>query len=262
MTDRILLDRDGPVAIITLSNPARRNAFTPDMRRAITARLQELFLDNACRAIILTGENGHFCAGADLSRVDPAAPRPTALATRENMKEVHQLLKALHAGPKPVIAAVEGLAYGGGLSMALACDRIVAAKSARFGAAFSKLAILGDMGILYTLKQRVGLAAAKHILALGPQITGEEAVQMRLADELAEEGGALTAALAVARTYAEMAAPLSLAYTKAAYANGIDRIEDAFQAELDYLPLVIASKDFQEALSAFKEKRAPVFSGA
>jgi enoyl-CoA hydratase/carnithine racemase len=90
---------------------------------------------------------------------------------------------------------------------------------------------------------------------------GEEAVRIRLADQLAEEGEARAVAVEVARGYAE-AAPLSIAYTKAAYANGINSLEDAFRAELDYLPLTAGSADFQEAMAAFREKRPPSFRGS
>lgn len=258
---QIILERDGHIAVITLSNPGRRNAFTPEMRRTITAHLETLGADTGCRAIVLTGSDGHFCAGADLSRVDPDQPQMTPEALRENTREVHHLVRALFCGPKPVIAAIEGLAYGGGLAMALACDHVVAARTARCGAAFSKLGIIADVGALYTLQIRLGVPGAKRFLALSPQVDGVEAVRIGLADELVEEGQAVPAALAVARRYAE-AAPLSLACTKAAYGRGIGSLEDAFQAELDYLPLTVASADFQEALKAFREKRLPVFTGA
>jgi len=257
---QILLARDGDIAVITLSNPERRNAFTPEMRRTITRHLETLGADAGCRAVVLTGSGGHFCSGADLSRVDPAQPPMTAEALRDNTRDVHRLVRALFAGPKPVIAAVEGLAYGGGLAIALACDHVVAARTASFGAGFSKLGIIADVGALYTLQIRLGVVGAKRFLALSPRIDGEEAVRTGLADELAGPGEALPAAIAVARRYAE-AAPLSLAYTKAAYGRGIGSLEDAFQAELDYLPLTVASADFQEALAAFREKRPPVFRG-
>lgn len=261
MADQVQLERDGPIAIITLSNPEKRNAFTPDMRRTITGHLRTLATDAGCRAIVLTGTGGHFCAGADLSRVDPKRPAWTAMELRENTKQVHELVRALFCGPKPVIAAVEGFAYGGGLAMAIACDHVVAARTARFGAAFSKLGIIADVGALYTLQLRLGVPAAKQFLALNAQVGGEEAVRMRLADQMAEEGEALAAAIALARRYAE-AAPLSIAYTKAAYANGIGTLEEAFRAELDYLPLTAGSADFQEAMAAFREKRAPNFRGS
>jgi enoyl-CoA hydratase/carnithine racemase len=261
MDDQIRLDRDGAIAIITLSNPERRNAFTPEMRRAITRHLETLAGDSGCRAVVLTGSGGDFCAGADLSRVGPDTAPMSAEALRENTRDVHRLVRALFGGPKPVIAAVEGLAYGGGLAIALACDHVVAARTARFGAAFSKLGIIADVGAFYTLQLRLGVVGAKRFLALGPQVGGEEAVRMGLADEAAEPGEALAAALGAASRYAEVA-PLSLAYTKAAYGRGIESLEDAFQAELDFLPLTVASADFKEALKAFREKRPPIFTGA
>ncbi|SNS16000.1 short chain enoyl-CoA hydratase /Enoyl-CoA hydratase [Sphingomonas laterariae] len=260
MAEEILLERDGAIAILTIANPARRNAFTPDMRRALSRHLEVLATDPDCRAIILAGADGHFCAGADLSRVDPAQPPMSAIALRENTKQVHQLVRALFSGPKPVIAAVEGLAFGGGLGLALACDHVVAARTARFGAAFAKVGIIADVGVLHTLQIRLGVARAKRFLALGEQVDGEAAVRIGLADDLAETGAALATAKQVAGRYAE-AAPLSIAYTKAAYARGLETLEDTFQAELDYLPLTVASEDFREALTAFREKRPPRFTG-
>jgi enoyl-CoA hydratase/carnithine racemase len=231
------------------------------MRRRAGALLAELAVDAGCRAVVLTGAGGHFCAGADLSRVDEGAPHPGPLALRENQREVLLLIERLVSGPKPVVAAVEGLAVGGGLSMALACDHVVAARTARLGTAFSRIGIIGDMGILWTLKERVGLAAAKRLLALSSQLSGEEAHALGMVDELAEEGGALAAAQAMARRYAE-AAPLSVAYVKAAYGQGINTLADACRAELDYLPLVTQSNDFRNAVAAFKKKVPPVFTGS
>jgi 2-(1,2-epoxy-1,2-dihydrophenyl)acetyl-CoA isomerase len=260
MSGGVQLDHTGAIATVTLSNPEKRNAFSPDMRRELTALMNTLMVESETRAIVLTGAGGHFCAGADLSRVDESKPPATALETRQNLREVHILIRTLFAGPKPVIAAVEGIAFGGGFSIALACDWIVAAKTARFGAAFAKLGIVGDMGVNYTLKARIGLVATRRMLTLGAEINGEEAVRIGVADELAEPGAALATALVAAEAYAR-AAPLAAAYTKAAYGNGIETLEDAFRAELDYLPVVVQSADFREALTAFKEKRPPAFTG-
>jgi len=261
MSPFVTLERDGAIAVITLNKPDKRNAFCPEMRRAAAAHLRALATDAQCRAVVLTGTGGNFCAGADLSRVDQNAPPQTALETRQNMQEVHELIRLLFAGPKPVIAAVEGLAFGGGFSIALACDQIVASRTARFGTAFAKLGLIGDMGIAYTLKARVGLTTARRMLALGTQLDAEEALKLGVADTLTEPGQALAAALDIARSYAA-SAPLTIAYTKATYGNGIETIEDAFRAELDYLPIVIHSADFQNALAAFKEKRPPIFDGS
>lgn len=261
MSEDILLARDGAVATLTLNKPDKRNAFTRDMRLEIMAHLTALYADNACRAIVLTGAGGHFSSGADLSKVDENAAPWTPVQTRENFKEVHQLVRMIVDGPKAVIAAVEGLAYGGGFSLALACDHVVAARNARFGGAFCKLGLMPDMGLLWSLKERVGMAKAKRITLLGREVSGEQADAMGMIEDLCEPGEALATAQAVALSYGDVA-PLSLAFTKAAYARGVHTIEDAFAAEMDYVPMLNTSNDFRAAVQAFKEKRKPTFTGS
>ncbi len=261
MSDDILLERDGAVAVITLNKPAKRNAFSRDMRLEMMAHLTALNADPACRAIVLTGAGGHFSSGADLSNVDADAAPWTPVQTRENFKEVHQLVRLIVSGPKPVIAAVEGLAYGGGFALALACDHVVAAPTARFGGAFCKLGLMPDMGLLWSLKERVGVARAKRITLLGAEVSGEQAHAMCMIEDLCEPGGALAGARAVALSYGDVA-PLSVAFTKAAYANGVHTLEDAFRAEMDYVPMLNTSSDFRAAVQAFKDKRKPTFTGS
>jgi 2-(1,2-epoxy-1,2-dihydrophenyl)acetyl-CoA isomerase len=257
----IRLDRDGAVAVLTIDKPDRRNAFSRDMRMLLLEQLGQLAWDEGCRAIVLTGAGDHFSAGADISNVSSDAPPWTLAQTRENMREVHRLVRAVVDGPKPVIAAVEGLAYGGGMALALACDEVVASSAARFGSAFCKLGLIGDMGLMYTLKQRVGLAKAKRIILQGREISGAEAGRIGMVDEVVEPGTALAAAKALALSYVELA-PLSIAYTKASYARGIDTIEDAFAAETDYIPILNRTEDFRAAIAAFKTKTKPVFKGS
>ncbi|MDB5445270.1 MAG: Enoyl-CoA hydratase/isomerase [Phenylobacterium sp.] len=261
MSTQVLLRRNGPVAVITINQPAKRNAFTRDMRMEMLEHLNALYGDGECRAIVLTGAERDFSSGADLSTVDENAAPWTALRTRQNFKEVHQLVRALVEGPKPVVAAVEGLAYGGGFALTLACDHVVAARTARLGGAFCRLGLMGDMGLLWTLKERVGIARAKRIMLLGEEIGGAAAAELGLVDDLVEPGEALATAEAMAARYAEVA-PLSMAFTKAAYANGVHTLEDAFRAEIDYVPLLNTSNDFRAALLAFKEKRKPTFTGS
>lgn len=258
MTDvapTVTLDRDGAVAVLTLSNPARRNAFTPEMRRSLTSHLVALSRDDGCRAIVLAGEGAHFCSGADLSRVDPNMPPPSIIATRENMKEVHGLIRAIAAGPKPVVAAVEGIAAGGGLSIALACDHLVVAENARLVTAFARLGLIGDLGIMWSLQQRVGPIAAKRLLMAPNEIAGDAAVARGLADELCPPGGAMAAAMVAARAFAALA-PLSVALTKAVYAEGAHSLEQVLQRELDLIPLVNQSDYFKEAIAAFAKPKS------
>lgn len=243
---------DGNIAVLTLVNPARRNAFTPDMRRLLTRHLVECGRDDAVRAIVLRGDGAHFCAGADLSRVDPSLPPPSTNATRENMKEVHGLVRAIAAGAKPVVAAVEGIAAGGGLSIALACDHIVVADNARLVTAFAKLGLVGDLGIMWSLCQRVGPVAAKKLLMIPTELSGTQAAARGLADEAVAPGGAFDAAMAAARTLAS-SAPLTVALTKGVFAEGIGSLESVLQRELDLVPLVNQSDEFKQALAAFRK---------
>jgi enoyl-CoA hydratase/carnithine racemase len=254
------LTREGPIATLTLNRPERRNAFTRDMRMAMIAEIEALNLDDDCRAVVLTGAGGHFSAGADISNVGKDEAPWSLIKTRENMAEVHRLVRAIATSPKVFVAAVEGLAFGGGFALAAACDQLVAAKTARFGAAFCKLGLIGDMGLMWSLKERVGLARAKRIILLGNEVSGTEAAELGLADDVVETGEALAAALELAGRFADVA-PLSMAYTKASYARGIESIEDAFACELDYVPILNRTEDFKAAVQAFQTKTRPVFTG-
>lgn len=258
--DGVELTRDGTTAILTLNVPGKRNAFTRDMRMDMIDKIAALNLDDGCRAIVLTGASGHFSAGADISNVGKGAAPWSLIQTRENMAEVHRLVRAIVVSPKLFIAAVEGLAFGGGFALAAACDQLVAARDARFGAAFAKLGLLGDMGLMWSLKERVGLARAKKIILLGREVGGEEAGNIGLADLVTAPGAALAEALALAAAFADVA-PLSLAYTKASFARGIDTLEDAFTCEMDYVPILNRTEDFKTAVAAFQAKEKPVFSG-
>ncbi len=118
----IKVERHDSVAIATLSNPDKRNAFTPYMRRSLTEALNELNRTVEIRAVILTGDGQHFCVGADVSATGSTSVPRTTVQIRENTKEVNQLLQAIVTAPKPYIAAVDGDAFGGGMSLAIACD--------------------------------------------------------------------------------------------------------------------------------------------
>jgi 2-(1,2-epoxy-1,2-dihydrophenyl)acetyl-CoA isomerase len=249
------------IAIVTMSNPERRNAFYPEMRRKLTAILLDLGGEADVRAIVLTGHEGHFCAGADVSRMRRGDTRtPGALQVRETMKEVSQLLRLIAAGSKPVIAAVEGDAFGAGLSIAAASDVVVASRDARFGAPFTKIGILPDMGLLFTLPRRVGLSRAKQMMMLAEPMGGEEAARIGLVDRLCEPRDALRAAIEFGGRFTAVA-PVPVALIKAALADGVTSIEDAIRIERDLQPLLSSTSDAQEGITAFKEKRKPGFLG-
>ncbi|MDY0013114.1 MAG: enoyl-CoA hydratase/isomerase family protein [Rhodocyclaceae bacterium] len=254
----IILERDGNVAILTLRNPARRNAFTKDMRRTLTAKLFELQTDPTVRAIVLTGAEGHFCSGADVSKLGPMEMGP--LDYRVWLLDTNTLLRTVADGVKPIICAIEGDCIGAGFSLALLCDFMIVSKKARLGAFFAKIGLLPDMGIMYTLQRRVGMAQMRKMLMFAEPVSGEDGEKIGLADELVEPGQAL----AVAKQWAagfDNVAPLVLGGIRVALRNGINSVDDAIRAEQDLQPYMSGSADLKEGMKAFFEKRKPQFIG-
>jgi enoyl-CoA hydratase/carnithine racemase len=227
--DPVSVARDGPVAIVTMAYPERRNAFSLRMRTGLLATFDELMhRDAACRAIVLTGAGGVFCAGGDISEMKE---RPITDA-REVFDVPSQLVRTIVNGPKPVVAAVEGVAYGAGLSLACASDHVVAAMNARFCAVFVRIGLLPDTGLLWTLARRVGAGKARELMMLASEVDGTEAHRLGIADRSAAPGEALATAIDVARTLAGLPAE-AVALFKAAMATG-DTPDDVARAEVDY----------------------------
>lgn len=248
--------REGPVAIVTLNNPHRRNAMGRHMRQLLRDTIHRLMIDDPdSRAIVLTGAGEHFCAGADISEMT----KRTILQSREILAESCAVVRDLLAGPKPVVAAVEGVAFGAGLSLAVAADYVVAASTARFCAAFLRVGLIPDTGILWTLPKRIGMARAREMLSLATEIDGNQAVAIDLANEGVEPGAARARAIEVALSLAALP-PLGVALLKESLTTATT-MEGALRAEIDYQPILRRSNDHQAACKAFMEKTEPVFTG-
>jgi len=254
--DMVPLARDGAVAVLTLSFPARRNAYCLQMRTQLRERLEAAMADAEVRAIVLTGAGGHFCAGGDISEMEAR----TLLENRERWNLVAALIRLIALGPKPVVAAVEGAAMGAGLSIASLADHVVAALDAKFGAAFVKVGLMPDMGALWSLQHRVGRAKAREILGLARVFDGAEAGRIGLANDVVESGRVMTAALAVAQEYAQLP-PVAVALLKSALAQGADSLDAAIRSEVEFQAVAMDTRDHAEAVRAFLDKRAPRFEG-
>lgn len=254
MADEILLQRDGVIGTLTLSNPGKLNAMSQAMRDALTSRLRELNDDPEVRAILLTGADGTFSAGADMDGWSEKSIHECRVRLRRGGS---QLIRELVAGPKPVVAAVEGHAYGAGLALSCAADYLVAGEGAKFCCAFTKVGFVPDLGMMFTLPRRVGHAKALQLIALAEVVPAERALALGLADEVVAKGGALLRAREMALRFAETP-PIAFDLVKGTLARGLEAM---IQAELDLQPMPWLSEDHEEGKRAFREKRPPRFMG-
>lgn len=194
--ETITLAVEDGVAVITLDRPQARNALDDRMRVELPEALQSVAADDAVGAVILTGAGSHFCSGGDLRAM--TAER-TAFQSRERMRVLNQFTAALVNLEKPVIAAVDGVAFGGGFSMALAADFVLATPAATFCAVFARVGLVPDMGSMYLLPRAVGLQRAKEIMFSARVIGAEEARALGLVLALHPADELLAAAKAMAR---------------------------------------------------------------
>ncbi len=255
------LDKDTAtgVATLTLDRPPR-NALEREMARDLDAALTDLADDNSVRAVVLTGEGPAFCAGGDLKVLAEELADPEA--ARAFMRACHRSILAIAEMEKPVIAAVNGDAAGAGWSIALACDLIVAAKSARFIMAFVKVGLVPDLGGAWQLTQLVGQHKAREWMMLGDVVTADEAERFGVVNRVVEAPEeALPAARALAAQLAAGPA-LSLALMKGMVTRyGTLSLADALEDEAEAQAVAAQTEDFQEGVLAFQQKRPPNFKG-
>jgi 2-(1,2-epoxy-1,2-dihydrophenyl)acetyl-CoA isomerase len=257
----ILFELSDGVARLTLNRPDRLNSFNVDMHAEVREVLQRVRDDADCRVLVLTGAGRGFCAGQDLGdRAVSPAGGATDLGESIELR-YKPLVLALRSLPKPVIAAVNGVAAGAGANIALACDLVIAARSASFIQSFSKLGLVPDSGGTWTLPRLVGQARAIGLAFLGDKLSAEQAAQWGLIWRCVDDAEFPTVVDQLARQLA--AAPTrGLARTKEAiYSAGGRTLEQQLDVERDYQRELGFSADYAEGVAAFTEKRAPKFTG-
>ena len=198
MSDDILSRRRGAVRLLTINRPARRNALTLPAAESLRAELAAASADEPTGAVVLTGAGGHFSAGGDGAEILAAAEGDPDSPARL-MQVFHQLVDTVWSAPLPVVAAVSGVAYGGGFNLALACDLVVCSADTRFCQVFVRRGVVPDLGGAYLLPRLVGLQRAKQLMLLAPEIGAASALQLGLVNAvLPEPGAALQHALTLA----------------------------------------------------------------
>lgn len=216
----VRIERPAPdIGLIRLNRPAARNSLTFESWHGIDTALTQLCADADVRAIVIAGEAGFFSAGGDIKSLPAEGFRATAPAARVALG--HRIVTALRTAPVPTVAAVEGAAVGAGWSLALACDLIVASRTASFAAPFVGLGVVPDGGIAWFLTRRVGRLRASALLLGSERLDADRALDMGLANRLSEPGEAEAEAIALVRTL-HIHAPQAIELTKAL----IDRAEN------------------------------------
>jgi len=259
MADVVETIEDG-VAILTLNRPDRLNALSQDMLGGLRESLGRLAEDDAVGAIVITGAGRGFCAGGDVK--DMARRTHQTYEERvTRLSRMHELPRMMRRHPKIIIGMVNGVAVGAGLGLAAACDLRVAARSARFGTAFAGIAYSGDFGGSWLLTQLVGPARAREMYLLGDVIDAGRAATIGLVNRVEEDALLTEATMALARRFA--AGPrLAYRYIKrnlnAAETETLDAVCDL---EAVHQARTGLSEDHREAVTAFAEKRRPVFKG-
>jgi 2-(1,2-epoxy-1,2-dihydrophenyl)acetyl-CoA isomerase len=259
VADGLLVKVEGPVATLTLDRPEALNALTIPMKVALRAALDDISADRSVRAVVLTGAGRAFCAGQDLAeRDDPEAP-PLDVELRERYNPI---IRAIRSMDQPVIAAVNGVAAGAGASLAFACDLRVAAPEARFVLAFGRIGLIPDSGATWTLPRLVGPARSAEIAFVGDPVTADEALRIGLVNRVVPAERLLEEALDLAQRVAA-GPPLANALTKHAFERSLTiDLDEALEGEAKLQGIAGASSDHAEGLAAFREKRAPRFTGS
>ncbi len=261
MSQDILLTVEDGIATITLNRPEKRNAFTDDMLLDWVRMLDTCQEDPETKVVVITGAGSGFCAGGDIGRMKEKAAHGPVGAKGEISKITQALPRKVSGFAKPLIAAVNGAATGGGLDVALMCDIRLASQSAVFAQTYAKLGLFPGVGGAYYLPRLIGAAKALELLWTSRFLDAEEALDLGLVNHVYPDDAFRARvhefALRIAR-----AAPLSVGYIKRALYQGL---ETDLATHLDQASSLVAmlrtTDDHLEAVAAFQEKRAPVFRG-
>ena len=264
MSAPLVIERRGAVDWVTLDRPDRLNALDASLIDALLRYFERLYDDDTCRVVVLRGAGRAFCAGADLgSELTRQVTDDGIAASMRVQRNIRNIMLAMRRCPQPIIALLHGAAVGGGFALALASDIRIAAPDTRMNAAFIKIGIGGcDVGVSYFLPRLAGASLAHELMLTGRDLHADRALQLGLVADVVEHerledsaGVYVDAMLATA--------PMGLALTKEVINVNLDAsgLEAAMALEDRNQVMLSQSADFREGATAFREKRAPIFTG-
>lgn len=258
----VLSERRGPVALITLNRPDLLNALSVSLAKELATTIEEAAADRAVRAIVVTGAGRAFCAGGDIAFMKDVVDRGAKFEDFEPLVGGGPpVVRAITHADKPVLAAVNGAAAGGGMSIALACDVRWAAEGARFGQSFVKIGLHPDWGALYTLPRIVGMSRALELMWSGDLIGAAEAERIGLVSRVLPADRLLSETLAYAERLARGPA-VAIGEIKRSMRGALDySLEEALARELSAQARCWETADAKEGFRAFLEKREAKFEG-
>lgn len=247
---------DGGVATLTFNRPERKNALSMDMRAGIAAALERIEADRGISAVILTGAGGVFCAGGDISLMSELTPN----SVRQRLNEAHRWIDRLLNLDRPVIAAVDGAAFGAGFGLALAADFVLASARARFCMAFARIGLAPDFGVYYTLPRVVGLQRAKELIYSAREISAAEAQRLGIVLEIHPVEGLLPRAREIAGSMAQSSS-VAFGLTKRILNRSLETsAATLFELEADAQGVAVSSDYFRAAIARFGRKEPPLFN--
>ncbi|HEV2264513.1 MAG TPA: enoyl-CoA hydratase-related protein [Stellaceae bacterium] len=257
----LLRESCGAAAVLTLNRPEKLNALSNELIVAIVDALDGIELDPSVRAVVITGAGRAFSAGADIAAFQPYMRAGPAEAVAHFMRPGHRMTRRIESFPKPVIAAVNGLAFGGGCEVVESCHLALAADGAFFSKAEVDIGIMPTFGGTQRLPRNIGRKAAIELILTGRRFDAAEAFRLGLVNRVVAGADLLPEALALAENLAAKP-PLTLAAMLAAIHRGMDAsIDDGLALEEAAFARIVPTHDAQEGVAAFVEKRRPTFLG-
>jgi len=265
----IILEKNDKIATLTLNRPEKLNALNPQMMAELLDAFRSISQDEETQILVITGAGRGFCSGADLSaRGSNQDPSTNIPETKE--KEIEDITLrgfpreaplALVGMKKPVIAAINGVAVGGGCTLTLACDIRIASQTARFSIPLTRVGLTLELGSSYFLSRLIGISKACELIFTGRMLDAEEAKEIGLVNKVVPDDELLKTTYEMANSIIK-AAPLATRISKVGLYQGMNaNLTDQLRWESLVLSYLIGTEDFREAVKAFLEKRDPIFKG-